>query len=179
MIPEARSIRAGLEFRLPMMLRNVEPLSEDQLHWVPGPGRNSIAWQLWHIAEVEDNWPAAIIGPALGWDDPPRYPFGVMHPRATRDQYPPKARLLDYLHDVRRRTRERLERLRASDMDVVVHDPDYEKLTVRDVWAGVVTSFAWHAGQIALTAKLIPNTPVTTLRFSYADDPRWHGSGSG
>lgn len=179
MIPEARSIWAGLQFRMPMMLRNVQPLSEEQLHWTPGRGRNSIAWQLWHIAEVEDNWPAAVIGPALRWNDPPRYPFGIMHPRATREQYPSKGQLLDYLHDVRRRTPGRLERLRESDMDVIVHDPDYQELTVRDVWAGVVTSFAWHAGQIALTAKLIPNTPVSTLRFSYADDPRWRGSTSG
>ena len=32
---------------------------------------------------------------------------------------------------------------------------------------GVVTSFAWHAGQIALTAKLLPDTPVKTMRFEY------------
>jgi len=30
-----------------------------------------------------------------------------------------------------------------------------------------VTSFAWHAGQIALLAKLLPDTPVSTMEFGY------------
>ena len=56
MTPAAQAIWSALEFRKPMLLRNVEPLDQQQLLWRPGPGRNSIAWQLWHIAEVEDNW---------------------------------------------------------------------------------------------------------------------------
>ena len=40
-------------------------------------------------------------------------------------------------------------------------------MTVLGVWSGVVTSFAWHAGQIALLAKLLPDTPVSTMEFGY------------
>ena len=54
--PAADAIWSGLEFRKPMMLRNVEPLSERLMRWRPDEDRNSIAWQLWHIAEVEENW---------------------------------------------------------------------------------------------------------------------------
>jgi hypothetical protein len=49
----------------------------------------------------------------------------------------------------------------------VVEDPDFGPQTVLDIWMGIVTSFAWHAGQIALTAKLLPDTPVTTMQFDY------------
>ena len=52
--------------------------------------------------------------------------------------------------------------------EAVVEDPDFGRLSVLDVWSGVVTSFAWHAGQIALTAKLLPDTPVTTMQFRYS-----------
>ena len=56
MTPHAQAVWSALEFRKPMLIRNVEPLGEDQMCWRPAPGRQSVAWQLWHIAEVEDNW---------------------------------------------------------------------------------------------------------------------------
>jgi hypothetical protein len=73
---EAQVVWASLEFRKPVMLQIVEALAAEQLHWVPPHGRNSIAWLLWHIAEVEDNW---IRDLWLG--EPRRYPFG----RSVRD----------------------------------------------------------------------------------------------
>ena len=63
-------------------------------------------------------------------------------------------------------TRKRLEKHTPDDFDRVIHDPDFGDLTVRQLWAGVTTSFAWHAGQVALTAKLIPDTPVETWTFT-------------
>jgi hypothetical protein len=160
LVAEARSVWAGLEFRLPMLLRNVEPLGEAQIRWVPGPGRNPIAWQLWHIAEVEDNWVRTCL-----LDEAPVFPFG--RPLAAAGaEYPSKAELLACLRDVRGRTRTRLEGLAVADFDRRVRDPDFGEIGVRELWAGVVTSFAWHAGQIALTAKLLPDTPVTTWTFT-------------
>ncbi len=161
MIPEAHAILDALEFRMPMLLRNVEPLSEDQLRWIPGENRRSIAWQLWHIAEVEDNWPRMCM---LG--QPPRFPFGKPLAEASNSDYSDKLTLLGYLDEVRTITRERLEAHKADDMVRVIHDPDFGDMTVRQLWAGVTTSFAWHAGQVALTAKLIPDTPVHTWTFT-------------
>jgi uncharacterized damage-inducible protein DinB len=160
MIPQAASILATLEFRRPMLLRNVEPLAEQQLRWVPGPGRNSIAWQLWHIAEVEDNWISALVT-----NEPLRFPFGMPLEEAGPDDYPSKNRLLEELAAARRRTIARLAATSEQEMARSVRDPDFGELTVLDVWAGVATSFAWHAGQVALTAKLLPDSPVETLRF--------------
>ncbi|MCH6551322.1 MAG: hypothetical protein IH804_04825 [Planctomycetes bacterium] len=64
-------------------------------------------------------------------------------------------------------TRRRLETSAESDFARPVEDPDFGRITVLDVWSGVVTSFAWHAGQIALLAKLLPDTPVSTMEFGY------------
>ena len=99
MIDEAKSIWAGLEFRMPMLLRNVEPLSEEQMRWIPAPGRVSIAWQLWHIAEVEDNWIRLLVT-----NEDLRFPFDVQVREVERDdQYPARQALIDYLHEVRAR----------------------------------------------------------------------------
>jgi uncharacterized damage-inducible protein DinB len=162
MTPQAKAILSALEFRKPMMLRNIEPLSEAQMRWRPDPQRPSIAWQLWHIAEVEDNWIRDLVT-----GEPRRFPFGVQVREASDEQYPKKDALLDYFREVRTLTRRRLEAAEEADFDRVVEDPDFGALTVLDVWSGVVTSFAWHAGQIALTAKLIPDTPVSTMQFDY------------
>ena len=72
MTPAAETIWSALEFRTPMLLRNVEPLGDAQMRWQPAPGSNSIAWQLWHIAEVEDNWIRSLVT-----GEPLRFPFGV------------------------------------------------------------------------------------------------------
>jgi uncharacterized damage-inducible protein DinB len=162
MTPQAKTILSALEFRKPMMLRNIEPLNEEQMRWRPAPQRPSIAWQLWHIAEVEDNWIRDLVTA-----ESRRFPFGVQVREVRDEQYPGKDALLDYFHDVRALTGRRLEAANEADFDRLVEDPDFGSLTVLDVWSGVVTSFAWHAGQIALTAKLIPDTPVSTLQFDY------------
>ena len=125
MIPTARTIFSALEFRKPMMLRNVEPLSEKQMLWRPGPQRVSIAWQLWHIAEVEDNWIRALVT-----NEPMRHPFGVAQREADDEQYPAKADLLAYFHEVRAITRKRPKAADEADFDRQVHDDDFGELTV-------------------------------------------------
>jgi hypothetical protein len=67
----------------------------------------------------------------------------------------PKAELLAYFHEVREISRKRLEATTEADFDKMIHDAHYGLLSGRDVWGGVVTSFAWHAGQIALTNRLM------------------------
>ncbi len=168
MDPQAAAIWSALEFRRPMLERNVEPLNEEQMRWRPGSGRNSIAWQLWHIAEVEDNWVRSHVT-----GEPMSFPFGVQVRAARVQDYPDKKRLLKYLDEVRALTRKRLEAAGPRDFERRVEDPDFGSITVLDVWSGVVTSFAWHAGQIALTAKLMPESPVETMEFHYWKTEKW------
>jgi hypothetical protein len=42
----------------------------------------------------------------------------------------------------------------ARDFNREVVDDHFGNVTLRDVWAGVVTSFAWHSGQVPLTLRL-------------------------
>ena len=168
MTPYAQAIWSGLEFRKSMMLRNVEPLDDQQMRWLPGPERKPIAWQLWHIAEVEDNWVRSIVT-----DEPLRFPFDVQVRAAGEDDYPMKRQLLDYFHEVREISKRRLASAGESEFARQVEDPDFGTCTVLDIWSGVVTSFAWHSGQIALTAKLLPDTPVTAMKFDYWKSKKW------
>ena len=168
MTPFAQATWSALEFRKPMMLRNIDPLSEAQMRWRPPPEGNSIAWQLWHIAEVEDNWIRSLVT-----GEPLRFPFGVQVRASTDEQCPARDRLLEYFHEVRVITRARLESAEAPGFRRAVDDPDFGRLTVLDIWSGVVTSFAWHAGQIAMTAKLMPDTPVSTMNFDYWKTDSW------
>jgi DinB superfamily len=99
---------------------------------------------------VEDNW---IRDLWLG--EPRRYPFGHSVRDASREHYPAKAALLAYFHEVRDLTKKRLQATTEADFDKRVHDAHFGPLSIRDVWGGVITSFAWHAGQIALTNRLM------------------------
>ncbi len=170
MIDEAKSIWATLELRVPMFLQNIEPLSDEQMLWLPGEGRKTAAWQLWHIAEVEENWVAEVI---LDPAEPARFPFGHRLAEVEHDlsKYPPKDELLAYFREVRALTRDRLGRQNEADFAREVSDPDFGPREAREYWAGVTTSFAWHAGQLALTAKLIPGSPVTVQRMKYLNNP--------
>ena len=150
MTPAATAIWAGLEFRKPVMLRLLELLSSDELRWRPPSGANPIGWQICHIAEVEDNWVRHLL---LG--ETRSYPFGHSVREMRPEDYPPKPALLSYFQQVRERSRERLSALGDADFDRRVRDAHFGELTVREVWGGVVTSFAWHAGQIALTVRLL------------------------
>jgi uncharacterized damage-inducible protein DinB len=146
----AKLVWEGLEFRKPAMLRLVEGLSAEQMLWRPPNQGNSVSWQLWHIAEVEDNWVRALLH-----DQCKRYPFGCSVKTASPNQYPSKAKILEYFSEVREISRRRLEETTESDFERVVRDDYYGQLTVSQVWGGVITSFAWHAGQIALTNRLL------------------------
>jgi len=168
MIAESKAVWSGLEFRKPMMLRNVEPLSEEQMLWVPGDGRKCVAWQLWHIAEVEEVWISNLIT-----RDPPRFPFGHRLAEVEHDLtiYPKRDELLAYFHEVRSITKKRLENAKAEDFEREITDADFGTRPARDIWQGVVTSFAWHAGQLAMTAKMLPGSPVSVMRMKYLNTP--------
>lgn len=105
---------------------------------------------MWHIAEVEDNWVRDVL-----YDEPKSYPFGFSVRDAAEGEFPGKKELLDYFHRVRSVTRNRLAGSVETDFDRGVIDELFGRLTVRELWAGVATSFSWHAGQIAMMNRLM------------------------
>jgi hypothetical protein len=147
--PEAKAIWAGLEFRRPALLSYLEQASDAEFYWSPPGGGNSVGWQLWHISEVEDNWVRHHV-----LAEQPLFPFGLSVKQANRSPFPSRHDLLGYFERVRASSRQRLAAIDARDFDREVIDDHFGKITLRDVWAGVVTSFAWHAGQVPLTLRL-------------------------
>ena len=73
---------------------------------------------------------------------PLRLPFGIEVQAATVEQYPTKQQLLNYFHEARAVTEQRLRDTTDRDFDRIVEEIDFGRLTVREVWTGVVTSFA-------------------------------------
>jgi hypothetical protein len=85
--PRAGLVWSSLELRTPAMLRIIAELSETQMRWRPPNNSNSIAWLLWHIAEVEDNW---VLDKVYGL--PKQYPFGRSVRAAAVEEHPEKRR---------------------------------------------------------------------------------------
>ena len=149
---QARVIWETLAFRTPVMLRAVSGLSEDQFRWQPPNGANSAAWLLWHIAEVEDNWPREKV-----YEQPRRFPFGLSVRDSGPAEYPSRSSLVDYFHEVRALSRDRLEATSSEQFDLPVDDESWGSIDVRKVWIGVATSGAWHGGQLLFLAnRVIP-----------------------
>jgi hypothetical protein len=149
---QARVIWQTLEFRTPAMLRSFSRLSEKQLLWQPPNGANTAAWLLWHIAEVEDNWVRDKV-----YAQPRRFPFGASVRDAATEDCPSKSDLLEYFHEVRALSRDRLEETAEEDFNRPVDDEGFGRIDVRGVWIGVATSCSWHGGQLVLLAnRLIP-----------------------
>jgi hypothetical protein len=92
---------------------------------------------------------------------PRRYPFGASV-KAAGTERPGKDALLAYLHEVRALSQDRLERTADDEFDRVVSDEHYGSIAVRQVWAGVATSFAWHGGQIVLLVNRLLPRPERT-----------------
>jgi len=150
--PQARTIWDSLEFRTPAIFRAIENLSDAELRWQPPNGGNPIAWLLWHIPEVEDNWVRDKL-----LDLPKRYPFGASVKVRSGSEWPGKTALLSYFHEVRALTKDRLERTPEDEFDRIVADERFGSISVRQLWGGVVTSCAWHGGQIVFIAnRLLP-----------------------
>ena len=148
--PQGQFVWDGLQFRTTTMLAIIERLTDEQMRWQPANGANSIAWMLWHIPEVEDNWVRERL-----YGLPKRYPFGPSVKATPLEQFPTKAELLAYFHEVRALTKDRLERMTEQEFDRTIQDEHYGALSVRQVWAGVVTSAAWHGGQVAYVNRLL------------------------
>lgn len=160
MTGQAALLWRTLEFRAPVMLRAVESLTDAQLLWSPPRGGNSVAWLLWHIAEVEDNWVRDRL-----YGQAPRFPFGASVRHSAGGSYPAKAGLLDYFREVRSLSRERLAKTTDAALGSRVADEHFGELTAADVWIAVATSCSWHGGQIVMLANRIVPTEALGLEF--------------
>ena len=142
--------RSGTAWNSERQLSFVRPKASRRRRSAGSPPNagNSIAWLLWHIPEVEDNW---VRNKLLNL--PKRYPFGTSVKAHSGGEWPSKNALLSYFREVRALTKDRLEQTREEEFDRVIADEHFGSITVRQAWGGVVTSCAWHGGQIIFIAN--------------------------
>ncbi len=151
----------------PLAARAVDGLPADRLTAAPGPGRNPIAWLVWHMARGQDAQIAAL-GPGdqlwvtgdwaerMGLPADPR-DVGFGHtPEQVAAVRPPDGHvLLEYLDAVAARTREFLAALTAEDLDRVVDTRWDPPVTLGVRLVSIADDGVQHGGQAAYVRGLL------------------------
>jgi hypothetical protein len=154
--------------RIPPLARHaVDGLDLDRLLRRPSPTANSIAWLVWHLARVQDDHIAEILGDEQVWvgndwarqfgldPDPDNNGYGhspeeVASVRPARPEV-----LLEYLDAVQARTRTMLERLRPDDLEWIVDRRWDPPVTLGVRLVSIADDSLQHAGQAAYVRGLL------------------------
>jgi hypothetical protein len=154
--------------RIPPLARHaVDGLDLDRLLRRPSPTANSIAWLVWHLARVQDDHIAEILGDEQVWvgndwarqfgldPDPDNNGYGhspeeVASVRPARPEV-----LLEYLDAVQARTRTMLERLRPDDLEWIVDRRWDPPVTLGVRLVSIADDSLQHAGQAAYIRGLL------------------------
>jgi hypothetical protein len=151
----------------PLAERAVGGLPPERLAESPGPGRNTIAWLVWHLARVEDSHIAELgVGDQLwatgDWAgrmglaaDPRDTGYGHTPEQVAAVRPPDGDVLLDYLDAVSARTDEYLAGLSPDDLDGVVDRRWDPPVTLGVRLVSVADDCLQHAGQAAYVRGLL------------------------
>ncbi len=154
--------------RVPPLAREaVRDVDPDQLLEAPGPGANTIAWLLWHLARVQDHHIAELLDTEQIWaggdwarrcglePDPSNtgYGHGADDVAKVRPDGPDV--LLEYLDAVDRRTRTMLEQLSAEDLDRIVDRRWDPPVTMGVRLVSIADDSLQHVGQAAYVRGLL------------------------
>jgi hypothetical protein len=151
----------------PVARRAVEGLRTDQLTEPPGPGRNTIAWLVWHLARVQDAQVADVAGHDQLWTtgdwaermgrapDPSDTGYGYSAEEVLAVRPPDGRLLLDYLDAVADQTERYLGGLGPSDLDAVVDENWDPPVTLGVRLVSVADDCVQHAGQAAYVRGLL------------------------
>jgi hypothetical protein len=145
----------------------VEGLEAAQLVERPAPGANTIAWLIWHLARVQDQQFADLIGTDQLWETgdwagrfgltPDGSDNGYGHTPdqvgAVRPDGP--AVLVDYLRAAHEQTRGYLSGLTAEDLDRVIDEAWDPPVTLGVRLVSVADDCLQHAGQAAYIRGLL------------------------
>jgi hypothetical protein len=138
------------------LLRSLEKLTQEDLLWQPAAGKSSIGWNACHVGQFrsslmwffdpEPNWES--IGPLLH--------FGYeSRPDELRDQVPPRAKLIELIHEDWRLFLERFAQF-ADDQfarEVPLNNPDGE--TLIDMCHRTAWHCEHHVGRICGLRSLL------------------------
>ena len=154
--------------RIPPLARHaVAGLDSEQLARQPGPGANTIAWLIWHLARVQDDHVAGVLGTDQMWVtggwaarvgvDPDPHDIGFGHDEdemlAIRPDGPEV--LTGYLDAVQARTTQFIVGLEADDLDRIVDEHWDPPVTLGVRLISVADDSLQHAGQAAYARGLL------------------------
>jgi hypothetical protein len=154
--------------RIPPLAREaVEGLDAETLARAPGPGANTIAWLIWHLARVEDSHVAELLEADQLWAggdwagrfglDPDPGDTGYGHTpeqvAAVRPEGPDV--LVDYLAAAHARTCGYLEGLGPGDLDRVVDRNWDPPVTLGVRLVSIADDCLQHIGQAAYVRGLL------------------------
>jgi hypothetical protein len=151
----------------PLAEQAVDGLDAAQLCQQPSGQANSIGWLIWHLARVQDDHVAEILGAGQVWiegdwaarfgiaADPSNTGFG--HTAADVATVRPESAdaVLAYLDAVEARTRPMLERLRPADLDRIVDRRWDPPVTLGVRLVSIADDSLQHVGQAAYVRGLI------------------------
>jgi hypothetical protein len=146
----------------------VAGLSAEQLAWAPVPGANTIGWQVWHLARVQDSHVTELLGGEEVWVsgewaarcglDPDPGNTGYGHTAEEVDAVRPEGpdALTGYYDAVRARTSELLATIDADGLDRIVDRRWDPPVTLGVRLVSIVDDCVQHVGQAAYVRGLLP-----------------------
>jgi uncharacterized damage-inducible protein DinB len=145
----------------------LDGLSQEDLEARPGPGANTIAWLVWHIARVQDDHVSDVAGheqtwTSGGWEErfglglpPGDTGYGHTPEQVAKVSGVPGADLLAYYEAVHARTLDYLAGLTAAELDRVVDVNWTPHVTLGVRLVSVVDDNQQHNGQAAYVRGLL------------------------
>jgi hypothetical protein len=155
--------------RLPQRVRSaVDGLTPDQLRWRPDTEANSIGWLVWHLARIQDDHVAEVLGADQEWTSgawAPHFglPTGGMdtgygHDAADVARVQPTGPdvLVAYYEAVADRTRKLLDGVTAEGLDRIVDERWDPPVSLGVRLVSVLADDLQHVGQAAYVRGLLP-----------------------
>jgi len=161
MSPFKEAIQSGLEEYLQGLQRALEGLTPAEVRWQPTLHTNHIAWLVWHMARVEDQWVNRVlrgtteVWNADGWAERFRMDPTSTGTRQTMEEVRamseiPLTDLMAYFNAVRAATRQYLDQATDADLSREYQHPRMGALTGTWIVGHILIEESQHVGQVAL-----------------------------
>jgi hypothetical protein len=154
--------------RIPPLAHEVlEGLTTEQLTWAPAPGRNTIAWLVWHAARVQDHHVGELLSTDQIWvggdwaarcgltPDPSNTGYGHSPEEVASVRPDGSGVLVDYLGAVHGRTVAMLEAIRPAQLDRIVDRRWDPPVTLGVRLVSIADDGLQHLGQAAYVRGLL------------------------
>ncbi|HEX2192065.1 MAG TPA: DUF664 domain-containing protein [Acidimicrobiales bacterium] len=164
---DVASVFLELYGRIPPLARHaVDGLDLDALTRAPGPGTNTIAWLVWHLARVQDHHVSELLEAEQVWvgdgwaarfglePDPSNTGYGHSAEQVASVRPERPETLLAYLDAVDARTRPMLQALTPTDLERIVDRRWDPPVTLGVRLVSIADDSLQHAGQAAYARGL-------------------------